>query len=329
MNKKFIISIVIIILIIAIFSYIFILFKSKEDVPTPKINIYSINQNLGKGAESAETQTKKVETISFFQKKEFDRTTQNKYIIEPEFFLKPEINILNNINSIIDKSFTGINYEAQKANVTEIDQKVFDILYPDYFVFGLSYTQEFFIKQKFLDENYKKIENFDTEEKIFSFVNTIIDVSEKQGWYTKKEAEKFRYGVNQTWKSLLAEEEQYWKKKIIGSDFYDKILANRRYYIHKSMSRKISIIFKTMEEIALKKAYAQTECYRGGASTPGGANIWAQCCNCGFNITENGAEYKEDCGSGGCDIDLGCLNLYAGGSKPAIWDQSTGICGVG
>ena len=71
------------------------------------------------------------------------------------------------------------------------------------------------------------------------------------------------------------------------------------------------------------------DCYRGGAATPGGSNVWAPCCNCGLKFYGYVPVPVGDCGynSRGCDIPLGCKNLYGKG-RAVIWDPS-GICGVG
>ena len=152
---------------------------------------------------------------------------------------------------------------------------------------------------------------------------------EEQGIYSEGDAEKFRNGVNRVWKNLLAEEKIYWQKKLMGSEFYDRILANRQYYIRKSASKKIARIFETIKNITAPYAYA-ADCYRGGAPTPGGANVSAPCCNCGYICGSHGCSYRPDCGSGGsgCNVHLGCKNLYGRG-KPMLWDSTTGICGVG
>lgn len=262
----------------------------------------------------------------------FDTFSNNEQFDEPKIFKKSDPlfeDIMSKLNFDTRQQASEISPISQplsEVSIVSIEQQVFEILYPDYFTSGLSYTQQFYIEQEFLSKDYEKIEDFDSEEKIFAFVNTSIDVFEEQSIYSKEEAEKFRNGVNKIWKGLLAEEKIYWQRKLIGSDFYNKILANRQYHIRKSASEKIAKIFETIKNTAAPYAYA-ADCYRGGATTPGGANVWAPCCNCGLNCNKHGCFPVDDCGSG-CDIDLGCKNLFGKG-KPVIWDSSSGICGVG
>ena len=137
--------------------------------------------------------------------------------VEP--FLSIESKTLENIGPVLEdvvSVFTNpeVSQPLSTTGLITVEQQVFDILYPDYFTDGLAFTQSVFVEQGFLSGDYKKIENFDSEEKIFTFVNTIIDVLEEQNIYSEEDAEKFRNGVNQVWKSLLAEEEKYWKKNL-------------------------------------------------------------------------------------------------------------------
>lgn len=90
----------------------------------------------------------------------------------------------------------------------EQEKRIFNQLFPPDLLEALMDTQENFIAQGFLLSTYQKIEEFDSEEKIFSFINTTIDVFEKQEWSSKEEAEKFRKGANETWKQLLEEEKK-------------------------------------------------------------------------------------------------------------------------
>lgn len=220
-----------------------------------------------------------------------------------------------------------------ESELLAIKQEVFKKLYPDYFTDGLSGIQEIFIEREFLDTNYQKIENFDSEDKIFAFVNTIIDVLEEQDIYTKEEAEKFRTGANVVWKNLLKEEEELFLQELMAkSQLSKKIIANRLFNLRKSSSKKVIGIFGKIKNVVIKNVYALTvtspDCYQEGPPMPIGSNSWAPCCNCGWDCS---GHFIPDCGPAGryCCYHLGCLNNNAGGWRSAIWDPATGICGVG
>jgi|TARA_Y100000310_G_scaffold169509_4_gene169668 hypothetical protein len=251
-----------------------------------------------------------------------------------ESFLSIESKTFKNIGPIIEdvvSVFTNpeVPQPLSDEKLASVEQQVFDILYPDYFTEGLAFTQSVFVEQGFLSENYKKIENFDSEEKIFAFVNTIIDVFEEQGFYSEDEAIKFRIGANQTWKSILDDERRIFRNKLISSKLSKKIFANILFNTHKKTSKQIINIADKLEDIFLKKAQAK-ECFRDGGGGGSGSNDWALCCNCGLKCTSNGCVYRQNCGKGGksCNVPLGCKNLVGKG-KAVIWDSATGICGVG
>lgn len=228
----------------------------------------------------------------------------------------------------------------QKTASTLSEKEIFAKLYPDYFTNALLDIQNVFIEFGYLEGGYKKIEKFDTEEKIFSFINTGTDVFEKQGWYTKEEAEKFRRGTNETWKKLMEKEKLELQGQFIKSEFYKNIFASKTNYFNKSISKKISEIFN---KLTGKIVYAASvfdnsengdgpgECWKGGNPLlPVGVNLIALCCDCGLGGKD--LDFIEHCGANGesCAIQLGCLNRLARFKGfSAIWDSDTGICGVG
>lgn len=215
----------------------------------------------------------------------------------------------------------------QKAASILSEKEIFAKLYPDYFTDGLAEIQKVFLERGFLDASYQKIENFDSEEKIFSFVNTNIGVFEKQGWYSKEEAEKFRKGANGIWKDLMEKERLELQQQLIKSEFYKKILASKIHYLTESISREFLEIFP-------KKVYADyvnsVDCYKSSIILPGaGTNLWAPCCDCGINCGRRSCWNIAHCGPEGCLVNLGCLNLFARFFPAAIWDEFSGICGIG
>lgn len=329
-----ILFILITVIIVAIISWIFLFPKEKT----------SITQEI---TESPTTYSaRETEEIPVFTTLDFQETQEGEsqnYINENLSFLKPEIEIFQETAPIVEQ-FSSIFYENPQQNQintdtvvpeelelteAEIEQEIFDKLYPDYFTEGLSFTQDVFEEQDFLNSDYETIESFDSEEKIFAFVNTIIDVFEEQGFYSEEEAIKFRVGANKTWKTVLENDRRFFRDELISSELSKSIVANIIYYTHKKASEKIARIVKEIEKITAQKAYAQ-DCFRSGGGGPGGANLSAPCCNCGLKCSSQGCVPVDDCGSGGsgCDVQLGCKNLYGAG-KAVIWDSSNGICGIG
>ena len=324
-------TIIIITAIIAIFSWIF-LFSDKEKpdvIQTVKESTTKQLQNIVIKKERSSNQSQLIPGILPYNE-QFNELKNPP--VEP--FLSIESKTLENIGPVLEdvvSVFTNpeVSQPLSTTGLITVEQQVFDILYPDYFTDGLAFTQSVFVEQGFLSGDYKKIENFDSEEKIFVFVNTNINVFEEIGFITKSEADKFRVGANKIWKNILEGEKLELKKQLIGSEFYKRILTNRIYYISKSVNKKIAKILKELKDKAFVKTYA-ADCYRGGAATPGGTNnSYVPCCNCGLKLYGNVPVRVGDCGynSRGCDIPLGCKNRYGKG-RPVIWDPS-GICGVG
>lgn len=217
-------------------------------------------------------------------------------------------------------------------------KEVFKLLYPDVYTDGLYRVQDEFIEFGFLDSGYKKIDNFDSEDKIFAFVNIIIDVFENEGNYTKEEAEKYRTGVNVIWKNLLKDEEEIYLQAILAKSQLSKdMLSNRLFNLRQSSSKKILAIFVEMGSKFINKANAafviSPDCYQDGAPVqPWGANVWAPCCDCGYICGSRGCFFVPHCytARSGCNVQLGCLNLYGQNQAlNAIWDSASGICGIG
>lgn len=321
MNKNLVIA-MILIAIIVVFGIILLLpgEKAKQETtifPKPEIKTKKISV--------AQNQTQQIKA----EKPSFSSIFQESFI-EPnkQTFKEIGVSFKNIIKPDLKKQKISQEMNGQAEKSTAIEREIFNQLYPDYFINGLMETQNFLLENGFLAEDYKKIESFNSEEEIFSFVNTIIDVFEKQGIYSSEEAKQFRKGANEIWRNLMTEEKLVLQNKLIKSDFYKHASANRIYNLKQLISQKILKIFSELKNLAIPRIYASPDCYREGPVGPDGSNVWAPCCNCGFNCDDDGCWFVEDCGDH-CDIDLGCLNLYAGDDKPAIWDESSGICGVG
>ena len=332
MNKKNL-SILIIIIFVAIISWIFLFSKENPTITQDATEFPTTSS-------ARETIDRPTFTTFDFQKEENNES--QSFLNKNLSFLSPETEIFQEVAPVIEQ-FTPIIYEnpqneqdieivlleKPKLSEVEIEQIVFNKLYPDYFTDGLTFTQNVFVEQSFLSEGYEMIESFDSEEEIFAFVNTIINVFEEQGFYSEEEAVKFRIGANQTWKSILDDERSFFRKELISSELSKKIFANILFNAQRKTSKKIINIVDKLEGLFLKEAQAE-ECFRAKGGGSSGSNVSAPCCNCGLKCGSHGCVPVDDCGSGGsaCDVQLGCKNLYGAG-RAVIWDSSNGICGIG
>ena len=318
MSKRLIIIFIIVIAVI-IFSWIFLFTENKP--PTNLETSLSTESNTVFKPQIAEN--KPIYTVLSFPKKQEKEKIQNYIEVEVSSFTKK-------IEDFKENTENQILNTNEKLSEAQIEKKVFDRLYPYYFIDGLVFTQDVFEEQSFVDTDYKEIKIFDSEVKIFAFVNTIIDVFEEQSFYTQEEANKYRVGVNKTLKDLLESEKILFRNELISSELSKKIFANIMYNARKKASQKIISFMDKIKDITIKDARA-ADCFRSGGGSGAGANVSAPCCNCGLKVIRGGGtQYVQDCGSGssGCDIPLGCKNLYGMG-RAVIWDSSTGICGVG
>lgn len=329
MNRGTIIVLIITFIAVALVWFFLIPQKNISDVQK-KAEFPTINTTMDFSILNTKNKSR-YETLTFPKRQKIE--SENYTIEEKLSIQESESEIYNfkefglTFNNLQTNDIQPLKPEEKEITEEEIEEKIFKRLYPDYFTNGLVYTQNIFIEQGFLDANYEKIEMFDSEEKIFSFTNTIIDVFEEQGFYTSEEATESRVGVNQVWKSLLDSEKRLFREELLGSKLSKKIIVNIFYQIRKQFSRKIIEAVKNAENIMAKKAYAG-DCYREGAGRITGANVWAPCCDCGLICNRHGCYLVTDC-RGRCHIDLGCKNLYGRGGRPVIWDPATRICGIG
>ncbi len=217
------------------------------------------------------------------------------------------------------------------------DEEWFKITYPDSYLEYLATIEQAMRDEGFISESEKF--EFTSDEKIRSFLHKTIDFFLEQGFIDKMQADNFRQGIDVVLPDLQKQEKRLWEEKLNA------------------------LLLKFV-----KIAYAQypLDCFRIGPPLPGGVNLWAPCCDCGYNIVgrRGSLVYIDHCsrvaadigaeidiyspfydpvtnamytGAGGastglCAINLGCLNEICrlrGTFLPAIWDPMTGICGCG
>lgn len=188
------------------------------------------------------------------------------------------------------KSYEGIK------EVTISERPANEIL-PSYY---LNYTN--YLVEKFKEENLipkeEKITFLKTGD-VFNFLENSFDYFVELGAIPKDNYSNLRYGLTYIWPRTLEME--------FGSPAYNNNYSDDN-FSDANIVKIISFLFK---KIQVKNVFAQ-DCYRSGAPMPGGANLWAPCCDC-------------YCGHSPC----GCLNAVCSYGNAAIWDPMTGICGCG
>lgn len=230
------------------------------------------------------------------QQNQFKQTFIDPFIKQSSFSFLSD-------NPLSDKSQESLPVQEKKAMN---DEEYFKIAYPDYYIGYLN------AMAKMMEDNGYPInadeKQFASEEKIIAFLNKYIDYLAAQGAITEGQKIGFKFGVNNTLPELNEKEKQ---AKSIS-----------QIYIKKSIEKLAWVAFG-------EKACAIVSCFWIGAPKPIGANLWAPCCNCGWNCGKHGCWFVPDCGVGGCQINTGCINGVCGYANSSIWDPMGGICGCG
>lgn len=192
------------------------------------------------------------------------------------------------------------------------DEKYFVLSYGKEYIKYLEGLQNHFISEGFMSESDRIV--FKTEEDAYHFFNIVIDFALNKGYITVEQEKGFKYGVNVVLRNVNKEERPYMEKIINGKSSFRVLIDSAFAFL--------------VEEVYAQEEVTYGDCYRGGVGY-GGYNSWSYCCNCGMYCSY-GCTYYQDCGYGGasCNVHYGCLNGTCS-NRPAIWDQTTGICGCG
>jgi hypothetical protein len=184
------------------------------------------------------------------------------------------------------------------ARRTWTDEEIFRLQHPEYYIDYLGKLQDVMTQNGFL-KNADKVA-FSNEDDILSFFREkVFDFMVGAKIASEEERERFNTSLALI-KSLHIEEARLLKGESSATEEAP----------YKAASPKNAIISFFTEFLA-SRAEAQT-CFQPGANNPVmGVNLAAPCCAC----TVLGAP-------------IGCLNLMCVG-RPAIFDQTTFICGCG
>jgi hypothetical protein len=215
--------------------------------------------------------------------------------------------------------------EIEKPKKTLTDEEWFKIAYPASYLEYLATIEKVMHDEGFLSSSEKF--EFTSQKKINLFLHKTVDFFLQKGFIDEKQADNIRQGIDIVLPELQKQERKLYEQKLT------------------------SLLFQL-----IKIAYAQYPlfCFRFGLPIPGGFNLIAPCCDCGFDIGRRGRLiFVEHCsgnalpvdiyspyydpvtgtmsgflgaGTGSCAINLGCLNAVCPG-QAAIWDPMTGICG--
>lgn len=218
-------------------------------------------------------------------------------------------NIIPNQKTASDPSQETGAQEAttspQEKTDPELENKIFETLYPQYYRDQLSYLQDLLVGEGIIEEENRSA--FENEEEIFNFVRIGIQYLKDNGTITQENAQRFLDSGLSEWKKINSQEAEEMRKGelpvSIRSSSAIFCTNNSPFSIFSDFARKI--IFGNS---------AQAQCFQYGASIGPipGRNLWAPCCICWAG--------------GKSPVPIGCLNAVCIG-RNAIWDPVTGICG--
>lgn len=192
--------------------------------------------------------------------------------------------------------------------ILSLNKVQFHFLYPDYFIASLIDAQNLFIKEH--DPAYEPLLKIETDAQVRTIEEKIVTTLLAADMITKEKAERFITTIRFTLPEL----------QLIDLKMYNS------YGFYKSSPRTtpkglfLAGLMEQFKNALANKAQAAIcgtcsslpLCFQEGAATPGmaGSELFYPSCYCT-----------------GCLTSLGCLSANSG--KAAIYDQATGICGVG
>ncbi|MDP3947344.1 MAG: hypothetical protein Q8Q41_01480 [bacterium] len=194
--------------------------------------------------------------------------------------------------------------QRQEPALVLSDYEIFAILHPPYYLQYLSTLEDLMIRDGRMRADEKLA--FNTENKVISFLrDKVFDYIVLKGITVPEDRARFERGLEVV-QELHRDEANYLRYGAQSSKYqivafwqplYDRIKDE------KSFAEILAGVF-------FSRARAQAECFQIGAGNPAqGTNLVAVCCDC--NIS---------------GYPVGCLNAVCPG-RPAIYDQTTGICG--
>lgn len=224
--------------------------------------------------------------------------------------------------------------------VPPTDEEVFQRLFPDFYLDGLSSRQDLLINTGYFKEEDRL--TFDSLDNVVEGLDRGLLFLLDSGNITQEEYTKLRKGlygefsdlIKYEWEQLKNENGPYDMNKIKEGSLNVKNFWPPRLmalYTENTCGGKEGVFLGIWRKIigffSPESAYAGggcgfdmaggvcvegVLCYRTGPPVPGGVNLWAPCCCCCAGKTP-----------------IGCLNAVCTGLRAAIWDPMTGICGCG
>lgn len=184
----------------------------------------------------------------------------------------------------------------------------FHFLYPDYFIASLIDAQNLFIKEQ--DPTYETLFKIETDVQVRLIEEKIVATLLVADMITKERAEQFITTIRFTLPEL-----QLIDLKMYNSyGFYKSSpqTAPKGLFLAGLMEQFKNALANKAQAAICGTCSSLPLCFQEGAATPGmaGSELFYPSCYCT-----------------GCLTSLGCLSANSG--KAAIFDQTTGICGVG
>ena len=223
---------------------------------------------------------------------------------------------INQAVKAVEKSLTPDNAPAQKIStvtsagiILSLTKDQFHFLYPDSFITDLISAQNLFIKE--YDPAYEPIYKIETDAQVRLIEEKIVAASLSANMITKDRAEQLVTTIRFT----LPELQLIDLKKYNSYGFYEflpPLAAPKRLFLTELMEKLAEALAHKAQAVICGTCVSLPLCFQEGAATPGvtGSELLYIFCYCT-----------------GCLTSLGCLSANSG--VAAIYDQTTGICGVG
>lgn len=239
-----------------------------------------------------------------------------KNIYKGEFAPNTTIQFFENINKAakaVEKSLMPDNTLLQKTSITtskgiilSLTKDQFHFLYPNDFITGLIDIQTLLIKAS--DSSYEPLSKIETDAQVRFVEEKIVAALLSENMITKKRAEQFITTIRFT----LPELQLIDLKTFNSYSFYESPRKAPRGLFLAGLAEALKNALAHKAQAVCGSCESRRECFQEGKSVPNkaGSELFFPSCYCT-----------------GCLTSLGCLSANSG--RAAIFDQMTGICGVG
>ncbi|MBI2635073.1 MAG: hypothetical protein HYW79_00835 [Parcubacteria group bacterium] len=234
---------------------------------------------------------------------------------------------INKAAKNVEKSLMPNNIPSQNnATITSdgiilsLTKEQFDFLYPDYFIADLIDAQNSFVKEQ--DSSYEPILKIETDSQVRFIEEKIVATLLIADMITRERAEQLVTTIRFTLPRLQITglQNQYSYESMPFSKFFETALERKTELPETAPKRQLwtgfigqmANSFTNKAQAACGECESRPECYQDYPDTPGkeGSSLIYPSCYCT-----------------GCLTSLGCLSANEGDA--AIYDQQTGICGIG